>query len=107
MKLQVITWTNVSRHEDHECTSIIEPEDALKLNDLYKKYYDKDIFAIDSEEDREFILGFVNCGEYPDYCRFDTISFQKIEDNITLDDIRAMIVEKHNEQVEQTLTKLD
>lgn len=107
MKLQVITYANVSRREDNECPCIIEPEDALRLHELYKKYKDKDIFQIDSEEDREFMLDFINCGEYPDWCYLNSITFQKIEDNISLDDIRAMIIENHNEQVEQTLTKLD
>lgn len=107
MKLQVITWAVVSRHDDRECTSTIDPEDALKLHELQKKYQDKDIFQIDCEEEREFLLSFIDCGEYPDWCYLNSITFQKIEDNISLDEVKAMVVEKHNQQVEQTLTKLD
>lgn len=106
MKLQVTTICTVARHEEHEYTSDIEPNEAVELYAVWKKYSDKDIFQIDSEEDREFLLSYVTTGEYPDYCYIEYMAFQQYED-VKPEDLSKLVVEKHNEQVEQTLTKLN
>lgn len=106
MKLQVNTISTVARHEEHECTCDVEPDVAVELYELWKKYKGKDIFQIDSEEDRELLLSCVTTGEYPVYCYIDYIGFQQYED-VKPEDLPKLVVEKHNQQVEQTLTKLD
>ena len=84
----------------------VDPEHALAMLEAVTKYEDECIDQIDNDEDRGMIMQSVMLPDYWDYFTLDQVKVMWVEETDT-DTLRQLIVEKHNEQVEQTLTKLD